>query len=941
MESAGVIEADVRRRRFIRVNPQYCRLMGRSERELLDIEPSHVLAPEGQDETLAEMRSTIARTGYWQGELLHVLGDGSRAWMRASISVHQWGADGSPLRVVSVIQDITERVQATEKLRVTEQFMTLGQQVGHIATFVRDLKTDAVACSANYREIMGLPGGDHELPVEVWRRVMIPEDCERVAAIQSAAVARGDTEVAYDFRVQRPGEAEIRHFEMRARYVYDGQGRPLTAFGVAIDVTERVRAAEKLKISEELLSLGQQAGQIATFVRDLRVGTVACNAYGRRLLGLPEGEEDIPYEIWTKPILREDLDSATAQTIAALARRATEIAFEMRVRRPSETELRHFEMRARLVYDEAGKPLSAIGVAIDVTERVRSAEKRMLNEELRRLAHEAGRIGTFARDLSSDFYETTPETRAILGIPDEVKHVSVAYWQSCIPPEDRERVAARMREASAQGPAGLDYETRIVRPVDGETRWIFVRGRQTFDENRLPVRVVGVMIDITERRLAEEKLAHAARYDALTDLPNRVLFHERLEEAHARSRRGESFAVLCLDLDRFKEVNDTLGHALGDRLLVEAGKRIGNELRQTDTLSRLGGDEFAIVQSHIGGPDSSEKLAQRLVAIVSEPYELDGHLVHVGLSIGIALGPADGDDHDTLMRAADMALYQAKGDGRGRFAFFNPEMNARMQTRRALQNDLRDALERGEFELFYQPIIDVGSRGIVGFEALIRWRRTDGRLIPPDAFIPLCEETGLIAPIGAWVIAAACAQAATWERPLGVAVNLSPMQFSTGRLEAEVARALAASGLAPSRLELEITESAVLQDTNTTLATLARLKACGIRIAMDDFGAGYSSLTHLQQFPFDRVKIDRAFTREIVGSRKGLAIVKAMTDLCQALEMSTTAEGVETEEQFRAVASLGCPEAQGYLFSPPRPASEIPEMLARFGVIAPIRVAAE
>ena len=430
MDAAGVSEIDLGRRRFIRVNRQYCLMMRRDERELLDMEIGDVLTPEGQVEVVTEIEGWRREAWPLAGRIAACVGRRRARLDACDPLVHRWGADGAPLRAVSVVQDISERVEATEKLKRSEQFMTLGQQVGHIATFVRDLRTGAVACSANYRKIMGLPEGDQELPVEVWSRVMDREDRKRVAGIMSAAVARRDTDVAYEFRVQRPGEAEIRHFEMRARYLYDGQGRPLTSFGVAIDVTERVHSAEKLRISEELLSIGQQAGQIATYVRDLRAGTVACNAYGRRLLGLPETEEDVPYAVWSKYILREDMESATALSVAAFARQASEIAFDLRVQRPNETELRHFEMRARLVYDEAGKPLRAIGVAIDVTERVRSAEKRRLNEELRRLAHEAGRIGMFARDLNRDFYETTPELRAILGIPDEVKQVSVTYCKT-------------------------------------------------------------------------------------------------------------------------------------------------------------------------------------------------------------------------------------------------------------------------------------------------------------------------------------------------------------------------------------------------------------------------------------------------------------------------------------------------------------------------------
>ncbi|MDO9713702.1 putative bifunctional diguanylate cyclase/phosphodiesterase [Paracraurococcus lichenis] len=430
-----------------------------------------------------------------------------------------------------------------------------------------------------------------------------------------------------------------------------------------------------------------------------------------------------------------------------------------------------------------------------------------------------------------------------------------------------------------------------------------------------------------EKSELAQRSEHMARHDTLTGLPNRVLFRERLNEAFAKSRRGASCALLCLDLDHFKEVNDTLGHPVGDALLKAVTTRLLDSVRETDTVARLGGDEFAIIQADAEQPTAVTMLAKRLVEALGTPFDLDGRQVVVGSSIGIAMVPGDGEDADTLLKNADMALYRAKAEGRGRWRFFEPEMDARMQLRRALETDLRRALAMGEFELFYQPIVAVASRQVSGLEALIRWRHPERGLVPPDAFIPLAEETGLIVPMGEWVLARACADAVSWPGSPKVAVNLSPAQFASRGLVEMVAQALRNSKLDPAKLELEITETVMLQDTEATLTTLHRLKALGVRIAMDDFGTGYSSLSYLQKFPFDKVKIDRSFTQELGRSPQSNAIVRAVTDLCAALDMTTTAEGVETEEQLEALRRKGCREAQGYLFSKPRPAADIAGLL--------------
>jgi len=432
--------------------------------------------------------------------------------------------------------------------------------------------------------------------------------------------------------------------------------------------------------------------------------------------------------------------------------------------------------------------------------------------------------------------------------------------------------------------------------------------------------------DITERKETEAKILQLARHDELTGLANRRVFGEKVNEALARVRRGQTLTVLLLDLDNFKIVNDTLGHSAGDALLKTAAQRLQDCVRETDVVARLGGDEFAVLLGDLERNESGV-VADRIIRSLASPFDVEGHHVVIGTSIGMALAPHDGDDAESLLKNADMALYQAKEEGRGICRSFVPAMNIRLQEQRKLELDLRGAVERGEFELYYQPLVAAHSGEITGFEALLRWFHPERGMISPADFIPLAEDTGIIAPLGEWVIRTACAQAASWPADLKVAVNLSPAQFRNKSIGLIVASALGSTGLAPRRLELEITESALLQDSDATGAALHELRGLGVRIAMDDFGTGYSSLSYLRSFPFDRIKIDRAFVQDLGRKPDCIAIFETIVGLGRGLGIATTAEGVETPEQLRVVADLGCSEVQGFLLGAPGPASRVPELL--------------
>ncbi|MFB9270188.1 EAL domain-containing protein [Bradyrhizobium erythrophlei] len=430
--------------------------------------------------------------------------------------------------------------------------------------------------------------------------------------------------------------------------------------------------------------------------------------------------------------------------------------------------------------------------------------------------------------------------------------------------------------------------------------------------------------DVTEQQRAESQIAFMARHDALTRLPNRTLLAERIEQAVAQAGRGFGFAVFCLDLDNFKQVNDTLGHPVGDELLCAVADRLNACIREVDTVARLGGDEFAIVQIGIQGSEDTERLARRIVECVGAPYELSGHRVVVGCSIGISLAPGDGTTGEKLLKNADVALYRAKMEGRGTWRFFEPAMDASLQRRRALELDLREAMSKDEFALFYQPLYDLHLDRICGFEALLRWHHPKRGLVPPDQFIPIAEEIGLIASLGEWVLNRACEQATFWPSEMKIAVNVSAAQFRDPGFIDIVADALTASKLSPQRLELEITESVFLANSTETIATLHKLKAQGVRIALDDFGTGYSSLSYLRSFPFDKLKIDKSFVRDATATHGSRSIIRAVISLGKGLGMTTIAEGVETIEQLNHMRAEGCNEAQGFLFSRPVPVAEIP-----------------
>jgi len=515
----------------------------------------------------------------------------------------------------------------------------------------------------------------------------------------------------------------------------------------------------------------------------------------------------------------------------------------------------------------------------------------------------------------------SPAYEKIWGRGSDALYVDPQTWSSYVHPADRARVSAARKKAVF---GSYNEEFRILWP-DGSIRWLYERAFPVRDGDGDVVRIAGITEDVSERKRAEERLTYLAQYDHLSGLPNRALFLDRLGQAQAQAQReGWVTAVMLIDLDRFKLINDTLGHAAGDKLVIAVAQRLAKAIRSGDTVSRLGGDEFALILQNLSKPRDAATVGQKVLETLAIPFEVEAHEIFVTASIGITLYPSDGENAEELLKNADSAMYRAKHQGRNNFQFYTAEMNARSGEILQLENNLRRALERREFMLYFQPKADLCSGQLVGFEALLRWQHAELGMVSPVKFIPLMEETGLIVATGEWVLQAACNQLRAWRESgvplLPISVNVSGRQFQERDMVRSIIGIIRTSGVDPRLLELEITESSLMSNPDEAIEILQELKSFGVRISVDDFGTGYSSLAYLKRFPIDALKIDRSFVQDITRDRDDAAIVIAVVSLAHSLGLTVVAEGVETEEQLSFLITNGCDQMQGFLLAAPLPA---------------------
>ncbi|QJR14300.1 bifunctional diguanylate cyclase/phosphodiesterase [Usitatibacter palustris] len=694
--------------------------------------------------------------------------------------------------------------------------------------------------------------------------------------------------------------------------------------GLAIDVTDRKALEAETLRSHHRLRAVIEAAPVAIIARDLDLNIRMWNPAAERLFGWREDEVIGKRVSIVPPHMRTETESHRQK-----AMRGGIILLEETQRMHRDGTFIDCSMTIAPLYDAAGACDGTMVTIADIRPR-KEAERALRESEGRlKLAMEAAHMGLWYWSAVTDDVTYSDGLNPLFGRPIDAPHTDYRALQDMLHPDDRALLVATLRHAVKHG-QDFQIDYRTVWP-DGTVHWVANRGQVHRGPNGRAISVVGVAMDITERKIAEQRIAHMAHHDALTGLPNRVLLHDRIRQAIAQAHRSSAqLAVLFIDLDRFKTINDSLGHALGDRLLQSVASRILVCLREGDTVSRLGGDEFVIVVPSINGASDASHVAAKILEVLGDPFHLHGNDLHVAASVGISLYPSDGLDAETLMRNADTAMYHAKDSGRGNFQFFTPHMNVAAQQRLMLENALRRAIDNGEFELHYQPIYDLRDRSITGLEALLRWHPPGRDSVPPSDFIPAAEESGLIVPIGEWVLREALKQAKAWQsagRPLFIAVNVSASQLARSSFVERLRHMLHHTGIDPALVELELTERVIVEGVGESRSTLDQVAALGVGIAIDDFGTGYSGLAYLKRFPIDTVKIDQSFIRDLTVDPDDAAIVTAIVAMAKSLGIDVVAEGVETQEQLEALQRLGCHRAQGFLLGRPMSARDIDKLL--------------
>jgi len=775
--------------------------------------------------------------------------------------------------------------------------------------------------SPKIRELLGYT------PEEVIGRMpfelMPAGEAERVRALfDGIAASRQPCFGIENINCHKDGHEVV--LETNAVPIFGPAGELVGYRGMDRDITARKQVERALRQSQKSLAEAQRIAGLGSWEWDIVTGDLRWSDGIYRIFGLPSEGFGVTYAAFLQAVHPDDR-ARVQQAVKASVEHASPYRIEHRVVRPDGSE-RVVQERGEVTYDADGNAVRMVGTVQDVTDQ-KLAELRL---------HQAAKV-----------FENTSEGVMITDADQRIMAVNQAFTRITGYGEDeaRGRKPTMLRSGRHDG----DYYRGMWAAIQTSGRWqgeIWNRRKDgtdypewlnisvVRDDAGAIINYIGVFADITSIKEAQDRLEYTAHHDALTGLPNRVLFRDRLEQALAVSRRNSGgVALLFVDLDRFKVINDTLGHEAGDLLLQEVARRLVGCMREEDTVARMGGDEFVVIQKGIVQPEDAALLATRMLAEINRPFSLSGHEIMTSLSIGISLYPQDGEDVSALLKNADAALYRAKEKGRDGYQYYSNEMTAAGIERLELESDLRQALQRGEFRVHYQPQVDLATGRIVGAEALVRWQHASRGMIPPSVFIPMAEDNGMIGQIGEWVLNTACTDAKAWQTAglpgLRMAVNVSGRQVGIDRVADKVAAVLRNSGLAPQFLEIEVTESVVMQDAARAISTLNALRDMGVTLAIDDFGTGYSSLSYLKRFPLNKLKIDKSFIDGMVDDPDDAAIVMAIIAMAQSLRHTVIAEGVETEAQIERLRAYGCDEIQGYFFSPPLPADQFAEFLRK------------
>ncbi|MDC4227280.1 MAG: EAL domain-containing protein [Candidatus Manganitrophus sp.] len=950
---------------FVSVNEAAIHHYGYSRDEILSMTPRSPSAPEelasllkyGSQISHQNFEAGFSRSGEW------TLRTKSGVLITAQITWSRMTFHGKTSWLISA-HDISDRKRVEETLKRSEQQLAETERLTRLGSWRWDIPSNQATWSDELYRIFSLKPQSKEITSETYLSYIHPEDREQVKRTIEQSLENRGSFSCYHRIVLPDGSSRLLH--LTGAVVTDAQGRAIHMVGTAQDITERKWDEEALKESHQLFQAVIEGIPDTVYVKDLQGRYILINSAGARRIG--KQIEEI--------IGKTDEHLFVSHTTTSLTNPQMTPAGEIQTF--EETEQREGILRTYLTTkilrrNPQDEIIGLIGISREITEQKQSEESlRFHVRQQTALAelgqHALGGLDFYAlldkaaalvtRALETEYakiLELLPEGKTLLlraGVGWKEGLIRTAtlpantesqggYTLLTNAPvivedlrtEDRFTPPALLREHGVV--SGLSVVIPGTRRPFG-TLSVHTARRRLFTqaEVRFLQVVANLLATAIERRRAEETIQHQAYYDALTGLPNRSLLEDHLALAISQAdRHNDMVALMFLDLDCFKEVNDTLGHPIGDQLLKAVSERLAACVRDGDTFARMGGDEFTILLPEIDAIEKVTRVAERVLEALIPAFRIAGQELPVSASIGIALYPQAGRDPETLLRNADTALYRAKKQRKNTFCFFSPTPNEKMTGERSIENSLRQALEREEFLLHYQPQIDLKSRRIVGLETLIRWRRPDATLVSAADFIPLAEKTGLIVPIGEWVLRTACAQNRKWQDaglpPLRVGVNLSARQFYREDLSATVSRVLADTGLAPGYLELELTEKILMRKEESLVAMLRKLAAMGIVLTIDDFGTGYSSLTHLKRFPISKLKIDQSFVRNITTDSNNATIAKTVVEMAHSLQMKGIAEGVEAEEEMEFLHSIECDEMQGYLFSRPLPADETERLLAR------------